>query len=214
MTASRPDAGIEIEVFSSDRAPETAVETSVTNLYVDSFPESERSDPGSLFDLDPGHLLLTANRGSRLLGFASVRALAEVRTALLAYIAVDPTTRSQGVGRLLLDQVARSAEAMGLQGIVLEIEDPETPGAGPDARRRPAFYRRWGARDLPCLERYYMPSFAEPDRLLPMQLLYRPLDDRLPQGDDLRRLLTALYESEYRAWADDLLPDLLDGVVC
>jgi GNAT superfamily N-acetyltransferase len=149
-------------------------------------------------------------------GFATVATLRPARAALLQYLAVAADARSRGVGTQLLESVAHTLHNEGgLDGILIEIEDPHPDDSTDQARRRLRFYQRAGAQLLHCLRHYFSADFTADGRI-PMLLLWRPLADvDPPTGDALRVALREIFSSEYADAADrDFLDDMLAEVIC
>lgn len=170
----------------------------IERIYTSSFPEEERDAFDTVFLAQRGQLVWMATHDEVPVGFAVILWLPGLDVGLLEYIATEPSMRSAGVGRAMLDSITRSAELDGRRRIVLEVEDPAAATDPPMAQRRIGFYERWGAEPVRCLRRYFMPNFRAPDEELPMVLMERRVAAKSGlHSDELRRVLSTIYECEY-----------------
>jgi ribosomal-protein-alanine N-acetyltransferase len=110
-------------------------------------PWSAASFAGYLSDSNVGRALVTvAQSGERVVGYSVM--LFALPDADLANIAVAPTARGQGTGRLLLDRTLMAARAVGTRTVFLEVRASngaaikmyEAAGFAQFARRR-RYYR-------------------------------------------------------------------------
>jgi hypothetical protein len=133
--------------------------------------------------------------------------------ALLEYLAVSPTHRSQGLGSALFRHVASSLPCP----LLIEVDSPESPGPDQPLRhRRLSFYRRLDCLRLAGLP-YLLPLPTNPP---PMWLLLHPPTQSSalsPQSwlplPTLRTYLTTLYTRVYHQPADDpRVPAMLAGL--
>ncbi len=186
----------------------------IEQIYERVFPPAERRPLRDVLQANSRSWL--AHRRTDIVGFALAAVLKETNTALLQYIGVAPDTQSHGVGTSLLHEMYRDFAMTGVDAILLEIEDPDSPGADHRTVRRLAFYRRWGAERLACMNRYYIPDMTDPGHRLSMLLLWRPLETSpQPSGTALKSILTDIFMNEYAHIADmQHLSDLHQEVRC
>lgn len=180
-------------------------------IYEEVFPSWERRPLESV--MVSRARLWAARRDNRLVGFAVATVLEAVDAGLLQYLAVAPPEQSGGVGSALLAVLARK---LPVAGVLVEVEPPSGEGDTVQARRRLAFYERWGARRLECLREYFMADYADPGQRIPMLLLWKPLAVvEPPRGPKLRAILEAIFENSY-SWVagPGHLADLLANVRC
>ena len=187
-------------------------------LILDSFPPAQRQPfPEFLQAVDEGYYhLFLGLQAENMVGFAAVNNLDCGPVFLLAYLAVDPLTRSGGYGGQLLIFVQKYLCAQGVHALLLEIEalaeaslDPADP-----RRRRLAFYQRHGARllDFP----YRAPDLSDPqaEKSLAMDLLWLPCTDQAPDPspDELRRCVRSIYLGDYNLSPDHPLVAALNHI--
>nr|WP_301539735.1 GNAT family N-acetyltransferase [Nocardioides sp. zg-DK7169] len=109
--------------------------------------------------------------GDRVVGCAVLRRLPLAATCL-EYLAVDPDTRSGGVGRALLDDAVALAAEAGGDWLVLEVEPVDSATADPDhgdPARRMRFYERAGA--FAACTGYGAPDLAAGTGIVDLELL-------------------------------------------
>lgn len=178
-------------------------------LYTEAFPPEERKPLRQLRSMlrQPRYRFLVAERDEIVVGLAILACAESAHVALLEYLAVQPASRSHGIGSWLLQQVLHSIDTAA-RPLLIETESDREPS--PDRalrRRRKQFYRSAGAHELVGLQ-YLMPAVST---LLPppMELLLfaQPMPASLPKPR-LRTWLTAVYGEIYRQPADD--PRLTD----
>ncbi len=180
--------------------PATVDWSQIRSIYDTSFPASERDDFETVFLIPRGQATWVVSDLNRIVGFAVIAWLPNGKHGLLEYAAVAPDVRSLGLGGRLLDAITDESILEGRDRLVLEVEDPAEATSPDWARRRILFYQRWGARPIRCLRRYFMPDFRNPSNRIPMILLDRPFQDTGDlSGDELRSLLTDIYELEYQS---------------
>jgi len=92
-----------------------------------------------------GRIVRVAEVASRLLGWSSTSVVAE--TADLLRVAVEPSVRGRGLGRLLVDDVLHRAAEAGAERVLLEVAEPNT-----SAR---ALYAATGFQEIHRRRRYY-----------------------------------------------------------
>jgi GNAT superfamily N-acetyltransferase len=186
-------------------------------LYEEAFPATERRVFAEV--VATCDRMWVAKSGADVTGFATAAVLPNANSALLQYLAVATPFRSAGIGSLLLAHIERDLcrPETALDGVYVEIEPPNGPEENSEAKRRLAFYVRWGAEPVTCMPEYFIADFSsESAARVPMFLLWRSLNgDGQPKGDRLRAALSDIYESEYSGCADaNFLPDILGRVRC
>lgn len=130
--------------------PATAADLDdLQRLYRTCFPEQERvawAEQEQRLEVGLDVALVAVDVDGALIGFALATDLTPDVTAL-AYLAVERTARSRGVGAALLDAVGARTSAAGGRWVLIEVEpadSPPHPEFG-DPARRIAFYTRHGA---------------------------------------------------------------------
>lgn len=131
----------------------------LTQVYADSFPDSERKPVAFLEGAakrDDYALLALICRDDPV-GLAVVYRSPSATLALLEYMAVSAGRRGRGLGAALFKAVAESNRD---RTLLLEVEagDAGESGSSP-SRRRKAFYKRLGCRELLGIA-YRMPQVA------------------------------------------------------
>jgi hypothetical protein len=171
-------------------------------IYEESFspdfqvPFIELTEPG---DLDR---TLVAFAGPAPAGFAVLRLLSSVQWSFLRYFGIAAARRSQGLGRQFWHQLQRSlAQDDWPVRIVFEVEDPADAADAAERLirdRRVDFWRACGARVLSA-PGYILPDFTGSGMTEPMLLMAGgPQLTTLPEGDQLRSLVLAIYTERYR----------------
>ncbi len=180
------------------------------HIYESSFPAYERDAFEDIFGSLDGHRVWGAWVDSMLRGFVDVLPLSG-ETALLRYLAVDESSRSQGVGSALLSSVTRALDDS-LERIVFEAEIPDSRAAV----KRIQFYERWGAHEVRCIDGYFLPSTLDPAERIPFLFFERHLlATACLAGDALKVVLRQIYDDYYGAKLKELhLADLLSRVRC
>lgn len=92
-----------------------------------------------------GRIVRVAETTSGILGWSSTSVVAE--TADLLRVAVEPSARGRGLGRVLVDDVLRHAGDAGAERVLLEVAEPNTPAR--------ALYAATGFREIHRRRRYY-----------------------------------------------------------
>lgn len=92
-----------------------------------------------------GRIVRVAAAPDGLLGWSSTSVVAE--TADLLRVAVDPSTRGRGLGRLLVDDVLHRVTESGAERVLLEVAEPNTAARG--------LYAATGFREIHRRRRYY-----------------------------------------------------------
>lgn len=170
-----------------------------SGVLAPAFPASER---GTAEELVAGvragrQWVLGAREDDAWVGAAVVRTFSHGEL-LLEWLAVAPSQRGRGTGRLLLDRVGGEARDVGASHALAEIEPPGTvPEAAVhgDPVRRARFYQGAGARMLAIT--HYQPPAGPGLPLVPLLLIAVPVPgipllDSLPAAD-VRAFLTAYH---------------------
>ncbi len=103
-------------------------------------PDSVASEIGAA-----DRIVRVAAGASGVQGWSSTSVVAE--TADLLRVAVDPAVRGRGLGRVLVDEVLRTAAEAGADRVLLEVAEPNTPAR--------ALYAATGFREIHRRRRYY-----------------------------------------------------------
>ncbi len=191
------------------------------NIYVESFPPSERIDFTTLVEgiSDGKRWLFAAKTDDILTGFAITNSLLSADCHLLEYMAVKKEFRNQAIGSLLLRTVADVLHSQAnVAGLIIEVEADNVvdPHERDLRRRRIQFYERNGARLVECAPRYYTPNLVA-DGILEMKLMWLPLREKEIQlsGVRLRACVRAIFIESYGRLQDDpLLETNLRSLIC
>jgi GNAT superfamily N-acetyltransferase len=183
-------------------------DTAWWRLYDASFPAAER-DPHSvvLATAEPGvGFVLRASVDGQTIGLAVGHLLRAAASTFLVYLAVDTARRSNGVGRTLFEETARtgtaelSAAGLTQAGTVWEIDDPAQPVDAAEVAirmRRRTFFENLGGRVLAA--RYVQPPIDGRTEV-PMQLMFRPnAGDSPSPALEAAALVRAIYFEKYHA---------------
>jgi GNAT superfamily N-acetyltransferase len=181
--------------------PNRGILRQVKRIYLTSFgPEDRASYYLLVIGILIGKLKLVAAGQQQVLGFALWAALpAPAReVAYLAYLAVDESQRSQGIGGQLFQLVASEALDKGYHTLVWEVEVPEGNRDSP-RQRRVAFYERQGGKIAACASRYNEKTVTGQPK--PMRIMWRSLTDalRLEERADVVRWIQGIYRLAYRS---------------
>lgn len=171
----------------------------VRAIYDETFTESDRPSFDQLVRMrrpDEQVLVLVDDHP---LAFAALRELGPTSWMFLRYFAVHKNLRGTGVGTQLWTHLRDEMLRCGYPRIVFEVEDPQqasTPAEAFVREQRISFYTKVGARLLPV--NGYLPPRG--DDTHPMLLMAADLySTQTPpvEGDDLRRVITAVYLHHY-----------------
>jgi len=130
-------------------------------------PQKPAPQPKTHFLVAGNHLKDPEQR--ELLGFLIFELYRESSCGLLTYLAVDPATRGQGLGRLLMRRaieilIEECSEAGGLKAVFAETHDPKLIDPADDAMspdQRIQVMKRLGAYHVPI--RYVQPELRPGD---------------------------------------------------
>jgi GNAT superfamily N-acetyltransferase len=159
-----------------------------------------------------GHVDQTfvALEGDAPAGFAALRRLGTVEWSFLRYFAVAGERRSQGIGRRFWQLLQQSLRGHAWPTcVIFEVEDPGDAAADEPERvireRRICFWAECGARVLP-VHGYVLPDYTASGTTEPMLLMAAtPAGVPAVHGDELRKLVLAIYTDRYGMTADDPL---------
>lgn len=160
--------------------------TFIENLYIESFPLSERRPVKTMLDLyknNPSFIIRLAIEDEQLVGFLTYWDLEEFIFA--EHFAISPEFRNEGYGRMVMDLFIKETTAP----IVLEVELPATILS----ERRIGFYQRIGFKLWENVQ-YQQPAYRETSGPIPMKLMsYRDID----VAKDLTDIRSKIYSIVY-----------------
>jgi hypothetical protein len=179
-------------------------------IYEGAFSPELRVPFGELARPGRADQAFVAMEGQALAGVAALRLLRSVEWSFLRYFAIAEERRSRGLGRRfwrLLHHSLRN-EAWPPR-IIFEVEDPGDVAADEAERvirrRRISFWTACGARLLP-VSGYVLPDYTAAGTTEPMLLMAAtPAVAPSVQGDQLRKLVRAIYTDRYGLQPDDPL---------
>jgi ribosomal protein S18 acetylase RimI-like enzyme len=181
-------------------------------IYEDSFPPSEREPFADIAAsmADQSLMMRVAREGdesARVMGFALVTTLPDVKLAYLPYFATHRDSRNQGVGarlfRFMVDDLARMGE---WRALIWEVEPPNPDDPGDVKNRRIGFYERLGGRLITSAASYCMPDY-ETGGVVPLRLMWLPLDDddddwpETPTKSTVIAWIKSLYAHDYPGYS-------------
>ena len=176
-------------------------------------PFRELAQPG-----DADRTFVAMEGETTLVGVAALRLLVSVQWSFLRYFAIAAERRKRGLGRQFwqLLQLELRKQAWPTR-IIFEVEDPGD-SAGDEAERairarRISFWTACGARLLQA-PGYVLPDYTSSGTTEPM-LLMAATRVAVPsvQGDELRRLVLAIYTDRYGlAPNDPLVSQALESI--
>lgn len=141
----------------------------IENLYIESFPLSERRPVKAMLDLyknNPSFIITITIEDEQLIGFLTYWDLGEFIFA--EHFAISPEFRNGGYGRKVMDLFLKETTIP----IILEVELPATILS----ERRVGFYQRIGFKLWENVQ-YQQPAYRETSGPIPMKLMtYRDLD--------------------------------------
>jgi hypothetical protein len=167
-------------------------------------PFSELTRPGG------ADQTFVAMEGKALAGVAALRLLCSVEWSFLRYFAIAGERRSQGLGHRFWQLLHHSLREEAWPAcIIFEVEDPsETTGDEAERvirQRRINFWTACGARLLP-VSGYVLPDYTASGATEPMLLMAAtPTVAPSVRGDQLRKLVRAVYTDRYGLPPDDPL---------
>ncbi|MDR0825366.1 MAG: GNAT family N-acetyltransferase [Prevotella sp.] len=134
----------------------------VENLYIESFPRSERRPVETMLDLyrgDSPFVISVAIEGGQPVGFLTYWDLDEFVFA--EHFAISPGFRNIGYGREVMELFMQASKP-----IILEVELPATILS----ERRIGFYQRLGFRLWENVQ-YLQPAYRNDGNAIPMKLM-------------------------------------------
>jgi hypothetical protein len=143
----------------------------------------------------------------------------EAQAGLMAYNAIAPIARGNGLGKLMVDLRRQAFQEMAedcdheLRGIYLEINDPEQVDAQEDSyspEQRERLFKRWGALHVPI--NYIQPALAGNQKPFErVKLMCYPLaNPDVPTFSDVKRFLDAIYHEDRGDHYQTTITSLLD----
>ena len=175
--------------------------------YADTIPELLRRQS----ELGLRTIIITAEdpRARQVVAFAIALHYLDINATLLDFIVVDPTVRQRGIGGALYEALREYLQRLGTTGLYLEVR-PDSAELEPDpARRREnrariRFYERYGGRVIggTAYERP-RPGRTEGEPYLIFDSLGTP---RLPDGEEVRAMMSAILYRKYEYARDDPYP--------
>jgi GNAT superfamily N-acetyltransferase len=184
-------------------------------LYEQTFPDEVREPDEVLLrgvsvntELSPNafHFLIALNEQQEVVGFSTAHYLADVQFGFVVYLLVNPAIRSRGLGghllahmqNLLKGDAARFGTS--LRGVILETEkeaDAHTEVERAECRRRNRFFNRQGYGRVESVF-YVQPPLRETTSEVSLHLyVHLQADQRPLTGEELRRVVHAMYEQKY-----------------
>ncbi|MFV0419908.1 MAG: GNAT family N-acetyltransferase [Dysgonomonas sp.] len=158
----------------------------VENLYIESFPLSERRPVNAMLDLyknNPSFLITVTIEDNQLVGFLTYWNLGEFIFA--EHFAISPEFRNGGYGRKVMDLFLENITVP----IILEVELPTTILS----ERRIGFYQRIGFKLWENVQ-YQQPAYLETTGPIPMKLMtYRDLDVEKNLTDIRSKIYSIVY---------------------
>lgn len=158
----------------------------VENLYIESFPLSERRPVNAMLDLyknNPSFVITVTIEDEQLVGFLTYWDLGEFIFA--EHFAISPEFRNGGYGRKVMDLFLNDIKVP----IVLEVELPATILS----ERRIGFYQRIGFKLWENVQ-YQQPAYRVTSGPIPMKLMtYRDLDVEKNLTDIRSKIYSIVY---------------------
>ena len=199
-----------------EHALSDAVLSQVEQIYIDNFPENERTPFEELTMMLKGgeRTLYVAERESQILAFGFVADLSNVNLKYLAYMAVKEGHHSKGVGSAffqgMVEQLRANAPA---KGLVFEMESDAIGSSNEKSirKRRISFYVKNGGilLDVPS---YKVPLFEEDGSSSSIEavLTWCPFEagNPIPSRNDVIEIIREIYKtefSEFNALCDDII---------
>jgi GNAT superfamily N-acetyltransferase len=180
----------------------------VINIYHEAFPMAQRVEDSALLRLVPrglhepgGWVFHLAERRTETVGFATGLHVSPLGLAYIAYLAVAPTWRGQGVGTALfrsLTETWKVARPRPPHWLFLEVERPELARnqAELDQRlRRIRFYERLGCRFIRA--DFQAPPLGPDLPVVPYWIFMLPMQDPDLGPKAIRTALADIYREVY-----------------
>jgi len=159
----------------------------VENLYIESFPLSERRPVSTMLDLykeeDSPFIIAVTIEDGQLVGFLTYW---DLDTFIFAeHFAISPEFRNGGYGRKVMELFKAGVD----KPIILEVELPSTILS----ERRIGFYQRLGFRLWENIQ-YQQPAYYDETGTVPMKLMSF---GNIDVEKDLREIKEAIYSIVY-----------------
>jgi GNAT superfamily N-acetyltransferase len=193
-----------VDALSDDQLAQVRV------IYEGAFSRDLRVPFSDLIQSGPVDRTFVAIEGDAPAGFAALRLLGSAGWSFLRYFAVARERRSQGLGQQFWPLLRESLRADGWPArVIFEVEDPGDAAADETERaireRRIGFWTACGARLLPASQ-YVLPDYTSSGTTEPMLLMAAAsVEEPAVRGDQLRKLVLAIYTDRYGMAADDPL---------
>jgi GNAT superfamily N-acetyltransferase len=209
MNSLESDNNIEIKSWRNPVLSDEAA-MQICKIAEESFPPEER-DPCQVLigSIRKGKsILYTAVEKNEIIGFTTLTPLRDTGIYLMEYLAVDKSSRNQGIGGKILQFIKKDLRGTKDAGLILEVEPPnEVTGDEKEIRqRRIRFYLRNGARMVLDRGAYRMPNLCG-EGSLPMHLMWLPIKEgeRMPAALTLLQLFTLIFTETYPEKENDSL---------
>jgi GNAT superfamily N-acetyltransferase len=209
MNSLESDKNIEIKGWRNPVLSEEA-KIQICRIAEASFPPEEREPCHVLIkSIQEGKgILYTAKVMNIIRGFTKLTPLRKTRVYLMEYLAVDKSSRNQGIGAKIIQFIKQDLNTKKDTGLILEVEPlEEVTGAEKEIRqRRIGFYLRNGARMVMDGGAYRMPNLAG-EGSLPMHLMWLPIKEgrKMPAAFTLSQLFTLIFTESYPGKANEAL---------
>lgn len=217
MTGPRPSGDDAARLFILTARDRRRLHELHREVLEPSFASDELDSLGTLersleHDADPSSTVLVAvDRADEVVGGAVTMRQRGSPVALLAYLAVRPGRRGEGIGSRLLANLSGQYQQEGLALVLGEVEDPRRPAlvTGQDPVGRLRLYERVGARLLPV--RFVQPALAPGrSRIAHLLLLVLYADPSVvaggPGGETIPATLVGGFVRRYFAGAEGAAP--------
>jgi hypothetical protein len=209
MNSFEPNNPLELKKWTKQVLSDE-VAKQLCKISEDSFPPEEREPCQTLIKaIQEGKgILYTASVKNTIRGFTKLTPLKKTNVFLMEYLAVDISSRNQGIGGKILQFIKKDLRTGNAAGLILEVEPPdETSGEEKEIRqRRIWFYQCNGGQIVLDRGAYRMPNLAC-DGSLPMHLMWLPINagGRPPANLSLSELFTLIFTETYGGTKNDAL---------
>jgi len=183
----------------------------VVQLYSSSFLPVETKPIDKVLSMlrqNKNYKLYAAKSNERIIGFALLYIFPELKTGLLDYMAVDPSLRQKGIGKLIFEHAldALQKQIENPIGMLLEVQNERCAQDEIDAsirKSRLRFYQKLGAKKI--TDHYLLPPQAgsEPEETYLLIVLYKKIDSI--SRDTLVQYIRAIHLEVYDYQSSDLL---------
>jgi len=182
-------------------------------IYANSIPAQERQPLGVIEERveKKKERLFISLVGDEVTFMSLLWPLHNLDFVLLDYLAVKERCRNKGTGSEFLRRIPE-LPGVGGKTVVLEVEHPDYGDDRENKRRRVAFYRANGAKELKGLV-YMLPPLSGN---LPVEMLLMMLSGSLGesiQGCLVKKVIVQIYEELYSRGSDDPLLNSFIGKI-